>query len=75
MGFFDPLIKQLRKPTGWLGLWTAKAMNLSHCKLTDWGLGHIQINNDDTILDIGCGGGRTTAGCLFQSWIQRHKGR
>jgi SAM-dependent methyltransferase len=59
VGFFDPLIKQLRKPTGLLGLWTAKAMNLSHSKLTDWGLSHIQIHNDDTILDIGCGGGRT----------------
>jgi len=59
MGFFDPLIKQLRKPTGWLGLWTAKAMNQAHSKLTNWGLSHIQINNDDTILDIGCGGGRT----------------
>lgn len=59
MGFFDPVIKQLRKPKGLLGLLMAKAMNLAHSKLTDWGLSHIQINNDYTILDIGCGGGRT----------------
>lgn len=57
MGFFDPVIKQLRKPTGLLGSLMAKVMNLSHNKLTNWGLSHIQINNDYTILDIGCGGG------------------
>jgi ubiquinone/menaquinone biosynthesis C-methylase UbiE len=34
-------------------------MNASHSKLTDWGLRHISIENRGTILDIGCGGGRT----------------
>jgi ubiquinone/menaquinone biosynthesis C-methylase UbiE len=34
-------------------------MNSSHSKLTDWGLEHISIANHDTILDVGCGGGRT----------------
>ncbi len=34
-------------------------MNSSHSKLTDWGLQHISIQNHDTILDVGCGGGRT----------------
>jgi ubiquinone/menaquinone biosynthesis C-methylase UbiE len=34
-------------------------MNSSHSKLTDWGLGHIPIENHRTILDVGCGGGRT----------------
>jgi len=32
-------------------------MNLSRSKLTDWGLAHISIENHDTILDVGCGGG------------------
>ena len=41
MGFFDPVIKQLRKPRGLPGLLMAKAMNLGHCKLTDWGLSYI----------------------------------
>jgi ubiquinone/menaquinone biosynthesis C-methylase UbiE len=59
VGFFDPFIKQIRKPTGLLGSLMARAMNLSHSKLTNWGLSHIQINNDYTILDVGCGGGRT----------------
>jgi len=34
-------------------------MNLSHSKLTDWGLEHISIENHHTVLDVGCGGGRT----------------
>lgn len=34
-------------------------MNSRHSKLTDWGLGHVSIASSDTILDIGCGGGRT----------------
>jgi ubiquinone/menaquinone biosynthesis C-methylase UbiE len=36
-------------------------MNSSHSKLTDWGLGHISIENHRTILDVGCGGGRTVS--------------
>jgi ubiquinone/menaquinone biosynthesis C-methylase UbiE len=36
-------------------------MNASHSKLTDWGLSHISIGNDWTILDVGCGGGRTVS--------------
>ena len=34
-------------------------MNASHSKLTDWGLEHVSIENRYTILDVGCGGGRT----------------
>jgi len=34
-------------------------MNASHSKLTDWGLEHVSIENQSTILDVGCGGGRT----------------
>jgi ubiquinone/menaquinone biosynthesis C-methylase UbiE len=34
-------------------------MNSRHSKVTDWGLGHISIGKEDTILDVGCGGGRT----------------
>lgn len=36
-------------------------MNASHSKLTDWGLGHVLIKKDYTILDVGCGGGRTVS--------------
>ena len=36
-------------------------MNRRHASLTDWGLGHLSIRDGDTILDVGCGGGRTVA--------------
>jgi ubiquinone/menaquinone biosynthesis C-methylase UbiE len=36
-------------------------MNWSHSAVTDWGLQHVSIGPHDTILDIGCGGGRTIA--------------
>jgi ubiquinone/menaquinone biosynthesis C-methylase UbiE len=34
-------------------------MNSRHSKVTDWGLSQISIGNQDIILDVGCGGGRT----------------
>jgi len=36
-------------------------MNSRHSKVTDWGLSHISIENHATILDVGCGGGRTVS--------------
>ena len=52
---------QCSKPTGWLGRITLWRMNASHSKLTDWGLRQISIENHWTILDVGCGGGRTVS--------------
>ena len=34
-------------------------MNKSHSGVTDWGLSHVQFEKHFTILDVGCGGGRT----------------
>src|SRR5580704_3258043 len=36
-------------------------MNSRHSKVTDWGLSHILIEKDATVLDVGCGGGRTVS--------------
>lgn len=36
-------------------------MNSRHSKVTDWGLARAQVGKHDTILDIGCGGGRTVS--------------
>jgi ubiquinone/menaquinone biosynthesis C-methylase UbiE len=36
-------------------------MNSRHSKVTDWGLSHVSIRMQDTILDVGCGGGRTVS--------------
>jgi ubiquinone/menaquinone biosynthesis C-methylase UbiE len=50
---------QVKKPSKWVGRFFVWLMNLSHSNLTDWGLTHIRIEKDFTILDVGCGGGRT----------------
>src|SRR5580704_16638285 len=34
-------------------------MNITHSGVSDWGLRHVVIEKDFTILDVGCGGGRT----------------
>jgi ubiquinone/menaquinone biosynthesis C-methylase UbiE len=34
-------------------------MNISHAGVTGWGLSHVDIGDSFTILDVGCGGGRT----------------
>jgi SAM-dependent methyltransferase len=59
MSLASRLLNQIRNPTGWLGRWNLRSMNRRHAKLTDWGLEHVSIASDATILDIGCGGGRT----------------
>jgi len=50
---------QVRKPSGRLGRAVAARMNLSHASLTDWGLEHVSVEPSFTMLDVGCGGGRT----------------
>src|SRR5947209_13195935 len=51
------MMLQCRKPTGWLGRCIVRIMNRSHADLISWGLGHIQVNRGDAVLDVGCGGG------------------
>src|SRR6266849_5649722 len=53
------LLNQFRRPTRWFGRIIAWTMNHSHSAMTDWGLNHIEIAPRFTILDVGCGGGRT----------------
>jgi ubiquinone/menaquinone biosynthesis C-methylase UbiE len=55
------LLDQFRKPTGSLGRVVLQQMNSHHSELTDWGLAHISVGEHDTVLDIGCGGGRTVS--------------
>ena len=52
-------INQVKKPAKWFGRPFLWIMNLSHSSLTDWGLKHVEIEDQFTILDVGCGGGRT----------------
>lgn len=53
------MLNQVRKPTRWVGRFFLWVMNLSHSGVTDWGLEHVNIEKGFTILDVGCGGGRT----------------
>ena len=59
MGLMEKIVKQSRKPAGRFGTFYARLMNIGHSKVTLWGLSHVSINKDHTILDIGCGGGKT----------------
>ena len=53
MKFFD----NYRKPEGKLGGMIAKSMNKEHTPVSLWGLSHLDINDNDIVLDVGCGGG------------------
>ena len=52
-------LNQFRKPTGWFGRMNLSNMNRRHSRLTDWGLSHVAVEPHATVLDVGCGGGRT----------------
>ena len=51
--------RQLRRPTDRAGRAVLERMNASHAGVTAWGLDQVDIRDDFTILDVGCGGGRT----------------
>ena len=53
MSFFE----NTRKPVGFGGKIMVAVMNSGHGAMADWGLGHITIGSDATVLDAGCGGG------------------
>jgi len=50
---------QWNQPSGWIGRLLLRNMNTRHSRVTDWGLSHVKIGPRDTVLDVGCGGGRT----------------
>ena len=58
MGFMEKMVKQCRKPTGLFGRFVGMGMNRGHSRLRRWGLSHISIKPNASILDVGCGGGK-----------------
>ncbi|MGA3085603.1 MAG: class I SAM-dependent methyltransferase [Thermodesulfobacteriota bacterium] len=58
MGLVEKFVKQCRKPSGRFGKFVGRTMNFGHAKVRHWGISHIVIKPDATILDIGCGGGK-----------------
>jgi len=61
------LLNQFRKPSGWFGRLNLANMNRHHSKLTDWGLARVSIEKNATVLDVGCGGGRTVSKLATQA--------
>jgi len=53
------VLAQCRKPRWWPGRLIVRSMNQRHAGVTAWGLSHVTIGNRFTILDVGCGGGKT----------------
>ena len=53
------LLEQAGRPTGRFGHWMIRIMNAEHSKMTDWALAKLAVENGSTVLDVGCGGGRT----------------
>jgi SAM-dependent methyltransferase len=53
------LARQVRKPSRWIGRPFLWAMNNYHSGVTEWGLQQVTIDEAASILDVGCGGGRT----------------
>jgi len=47
------------KPQGTYGKQMLRDMNEHHASVTEWGLSFLDISDDATVLDIGCGGGAT----------------
>ncbi len=53
------VLRQCRKPRWWIGRLIVRTMNRSHSRPTDWALHDVTIDKHFSILDVGCGGGRT----------------
>jgi ubiquinone/menaquinone biosynthesis C-methylase UbiE len=51
--------QQCRKPNSRRGRAVLHRMNQSHARVTMWGLSHVAVEPTFTVLDVGCGGGRT----------------
>ncbi len=60
----ERFVKNVKKPTGFLGKKQLSSMNKRHNTLSLWGLEQIQLKNAATVLDIGCGGGKNIENLL-----------
>ena len=58
MNLLGRLLTQCGKPRGRFGRFLVRGMNFGHSGLTRWGLTKVEIRDNATVLDIGCGGGR-----------------
>ena len=59
MNLLGRLLSQCGKPRRRFGRFLVRGMNFGHSGLARWGLTKVEIAENATVLDIGCGGGRT----------------
>lgn len=56
---YHKLVENAHKPQGFWGKMMIRSMNKNHSALTDWALSFIKTERNSTLLDVGCGGGKT----------------
>ena len=67
---FRRFLENFRKPEdNFAGRLMLMSMNQGHEKLAKWGRSYIKIKKEDTVLDLGCGGGRNIEYFLTQGAI------
>lgn len=59
LSFMNNLIEQAKHPKGKLGAMMLRMMNSAHTKMYQWALDLIESDGVPTILDVGCGGGKS----------------
>lgn len=59
MGLTEMMGSQARKPSGLPGRVMGYLMSRGHMPLAEWTIEQVNIQPDDHVLDIGCGGGMT----------------
>lgn len=64
MGILSKTLELCAKPKGLFGALWLKVMNVSHTPYAKWHLSLVQWNEDWTVLDEGCGGGKNIARLL-----------
>lgn len=58
---YHKLVENAERPQGFWGKMMIKSMNKGHSELTDWALVHLEIKRSYSVLDVGCGGGKTVS--------------
>ena len=66
--FFQNLLHRVfqncAKPEGRIGKWLVRMMNASHGPVSQWGLSHLELAPDASVIDLGCGGGSNVSAML-----------
>ena len=62
MGLKEKMYSNVKKPEGFLGKRVLSRMNGGlHAQLADWGIGFLGDMKAESVIDLGCGGGRNVS--------------